>query len=164
MFFDGEVLGKPKGQYIFLPQRVEFRESAKNYFPRTAQFFEPNAIEIYGKYFSKNEDYSMMRKRPGKKIFYIRKFSILTLKNWVKNIWIDYVTFCFGILGRTIAFLGPLQPYFPRQSGQRIRIPTVDSRAQGKVFYDINDPLIIHICIYCFFHKQFIRKLFCIIF
>ena len=79
MFFDGEVLGKPKGQYIFLPQRVEFRGSAKNYFPRIGGFFKPNAIEIFGKDFSKNEDYSMMRKHPGKKISYVRKFSILTL-------------------------------------------------------------------------------------
>ena len=79
MFFDGEVLGKLKGQYIFLPQRVEFRGSAKNYLPRIGEFFKPNAIEIFGKDFLKNEDYSMMRKRPGKKIFYITKFSILTL-------------------------------------------------------------------------------------
>ena len=74
MFFDGEVLGKPKGQYIFLPQRVEFRGSAKNYFPRIGELFKPNAIEIFEKDFSKNEDYSMTRKRLGKNIFYIRKF------------------------------------------------------------------------------------------
>ena len=74
MFFDGEVLGKPKGQYIFLPQRVEFRGSTRNYFPRIGEFFKPNAIEIFEKDFSKNEDHSMTRKRPGKNIFYIRKF------------------------------------------------------------------------------------------
>ena len=77
VFFDGEVLGKPKGQYMFLPQRVEFGGSAKNHLPRIGEFFKPNAIEILRKDFPKNEDYSIMRKRPGKKIFYIRQFHIL---------------------------------------------------------------------------------------
>ena len=76
MFFDGGVLGRPKGRYIFLPQRVEFGEFAKSYLPRIGEFFRPNAIEIFRKDFSKNEDYSTMRKLPGKTIFYIRKFHI----------------------------------------------------------------------------------------
>ena len=75
MFFDGEVLGKLKGQYIFLPQRVEFRGSAKNYFPRIGELFKPNAIEIFAKYFPETQDYSMVRKHHGKKIFYIQKFT-----------------------------------------------------------------------------------------
>ena len=85
VFFDGEVLGKPKGQYMFLPQRVEFGGSAKNHLPRIGEFFKPNAIEILRKDFPKNEDYSIMRKRPGKKIFYIRQFHILKPKylQWI---------------------------------------------------------------------------------
>ena len=85
MFFDGEVLGKPKGQYMFLPQRVEFGGSAKNHLPRIGEFFKPNAIEILRKDFPKNEDYSIMRKRPGKKIFYIRQFHILRPFNGVNQ-------------------------------------------------------------------------------
>ena len=83
MFFDGEVLWKPMGQYMFLPQRVEFGGSAKNYLPRIGEFFKPNAIEIFRKDFSKTEDHSTLRKRPGKMIFYIRQFHILNPLNQI---------------------------------------------------------------------------------
>ena len=132
MFFDGGVLGKSKGQYMFLPQRVGFGGSAKNYLPRIGEFFKPNAIDIFRKDFSKTEDHSTMRKRPGKMIFYIRQFHILNPLNQI--IFNGSYLICFVISGDTVAILNPLYYYYPLQSAHRMRIPTLDSRVQGKHF------------------------------